>query len=92
MSELCLGTMTFGDDWGWGTPKETSARILDLYAEAGGNFVDTANNYTDGSAETILGELLAGRRDRFVLATKYTVMTRPGDVNSAGPTPSSPRW
>ncbi|POX37147.1 aldo/keto reductase [Streptomyces sp. Ru73] len=84
VSELCLGTMTFGEDWGWGATPDTSRRILDTYAEAGGNFIDTANNYTDGSAERILGELLAGRRDRFVLAGKYTCATRKGDVNAAG--------
>ncbi|GHH06157.1 aldo/keto reductase [Streptomyces rubradiris] len=84
VSELALGTMTFGEDWGWGADKDTSARILDAYADAGGNFVDTANNYTSGSAERILGELLAGRRDRFVLASKYTCGTRDGDPNAAG--------
>ncbi|MFJ4276607.1 aldo/keto reductase [Streptomyces massasporeus] len=84
VSELSLGAMTIGDDWGWGAGKETSARILDTYAEAGGNFVDTANNYTDGSSERILGELLEGRRDRFVLASKYTCAIRDGDVNAAG--------
>jgi aryl-alcohol dehydrogenase-like predicted oxidoreductase len=84
VSELSLGAMTVGDDWGWGAAKETSARILDAYADAGGNFIDTANNYTDGSSETILGELLDGRRDRFVLASKYTCATREGDVNAAG--------
>jgi aryl-alcohol dehydrogenase-like predicted oxidoreductase len=84
VSELALGTMTFGEDWGWGAPKDTSARILDLYAEAGGNFLDTANGYTNGSSETMLGELLEHRRDRFVLATKFSAQTRPEDVNSAG--------
>ncbi|WP_399088681.1 aldo/keto reductase [Streptomyces sp. BBFR2] len=84
VSELSLGAMTIGDDWGWGASKEVSARIVDAYADAGGNFLDTANNYTDGSSETILGELLTGRRDRFVLATKYTCATRTGDPNSAG--------
>ena len=84
VSELCLGTMTFGEDWGWGAPKETCARVLDLFADAGGNFVDTANNYTGGSAETILGELLEGRRDRFVVASKYTLQTRSGDQNAVG--------
>ncbi|MFI7137395.1 aldo/keto reductase [Streptomyces massasporeus] len=84
VSELSLGAMTIGDDWGWGAPKETSARIVDAYAEAGGNFVDTASNYTDGSSERILGELLEGRRDRFVLASKYTCAIRAGDVNAAG--------
>ncbi|MFI6766261.1 aldo/keto reductase [Streptomyces sp. NPDC050355] len=84
VSELCLGTMTFGEEWGWGAAKDTSRRILDAYADAGGNFVDTANNYTDGTAERMLGELLEGRRDSFVLASKYTCATRKGEVNSAG--------
>ncbi|KIZ15473.1 aldo/keto reductase [Streptomyces natalensis] len=86
VSELSLGTMTFGGDeeGGWGADKDTSARLLDVYAEAGGNFLDTANNYTGGRSETILGELLGGRRERFVLATKYTCATRTGDVNAAG--------
>jgi aryl-alcohol dehydrogenase-like predicted oxidoreductase len=84
VSELSLGTMTFGEDWGWGAAKDTSARILDAYADAGGNFLDTASNYTGGSAESILGELLEGRRDRFVLASKYTCAADGGDVNAAG--------
>lgn len=84
VSELSLGAMTIGSDWGWGAPADTSARIVDAYEDAGGNFVDTANNYTDGSSEKILGELLEGRRDRFVLASKYTCATRKGDPNSAG--------
>lgn len=84
VAELALGTMTFGDDWGWGAAPDESRRIFDAYAEAGGNFVDTANNYTDGSAERIVGDLLAGQRDRFVLATKYTLAQRPGDPNAAG--------
>lgn len=83
VSELCLGTMTFGEDWGWGAPRHACARIVDLFAEAGGNFIDTANNYTAGSSESLVGELLEGRRDRFVLATKYTCQTEP-DPNSAG--------
>ncbi|MEU9120919.1 aldo/keto reductase [Streptomyces sp. NPDC048506] len=84
VSELSLGTMTFGEEWGWGAAKHTSSRILDAYADAGGNFLDTANNYTDGAAEQLLGELLEGRRDSFVLASKYTCATRKGDVNAAG--------
>jgi aryl-alcohol dehydrogenase-like predicted oxidoreductase len=84
VSELSLGAMTIGDDWGWGAAKDTSGRIIDAYADAGGNFIDTANNYTDGSSETILGELLDGRRESFVLATKYSCATRKGDVNAAG--------
>jgi aryl-alcohol dehydrogenase-like predicted oxidoreductase len=84
VSELCLGTMTFGEDWGWGAPIDTSRRILELYAEAGGNFIDTANKYTNGSSESFLGELLQGQRDQFVLATKYTLQTRDGDPNAVG--------
>lgn len=84
VSELALGTMTFGDDWGWGASPETSARLLDLYADAGGNFIDTANAYTGGTSESIIGRALKGRRDRFVLGTKYTLQTLPGDINSAG--------
>lgn len=84
VSELALGTLTFGEDWGFGVDRSTSARLLDLYAEAGGNFIDTANFYTDGNSERIVGELLKGRRDEFVLATKFTVEMRPGDPNSSG--------
>jgi aryl-alcohol dehydrogenase-like predicted oxidoreductase len=84
ISEMALGTMTFGEDWGWGAPTDVSARILDLFADAGGNVIDTADAYTDGTSETILGELLKGRRDRFVLATKFTNQTDPADPNSAG--------
>jgi aryl-alcohol dehydrogenase-like predicted oxidoreductase len=84
VSELALGSMTFGDDWGWGASPETSARILELYAEAGGNFIDTANAYTGGRSETIIGSALKGRRDRFVLGTKFSLQTRNGDLNTAG--------
>jgi aryl-alcohol dehydrogenase-like predicted oxidoreductase len=76
--------MTFGTDWGWGADEDTSRRQWELFTEAGGNFVDTANKYTDGSAETIVGRLLAGRRDSFVLATKYSLSTRAGDLNAGG--------
>lgn len=80
VSELCLGAMTFG-----GTADiEESRRIFDAYREAGGNFVDTANNYGGGHSEEHLGEILAGRRDEIVLATKYTAPIRPGDPNSGG--------
>src|SRR4029077_18104368 len=84
ISEVALGTMTFGDDWGWGASPDVSARMLDLFADAGGNVIDTADVYTNGTSETILGELLKGRRDRFVLATKFTNQTDPSDPNSAG--------
>jgi aryl-alcohol dehydrogenase-like predicted oxidoreductase len=84
VSELCLGTMTFGEDWGWGAPKHECARILDAFAEAGGNFIDTASLYTNGSSERIVGELIAPDRDRWVLATKYGLNDRLEDPNAGG--------
>lgn len=83
VSEMCLGTMTFGEPGG-GADKDMSRRIVDAYADAGGNFIDTANIYADGNSETILGEVLAGRRESFVLASKYGCATRKGDANAAG--------
>ena len=73
VSELALGTMTFGTVWGWGASAEESRRIFDAYAEAGGNFIDTSVNYTDGESEMILGDLLKADREHFVVATKYTL-------------------
>jgi aryl-alcohol dehydrogenase-like predicted oxidoreductase len=84
VSELGLGTMTFGTDWGWGADLEESRRIFGLYAEAGGNFVDTASNYTDGSSEEFVGRLVEGRRERFVIATKYTLSLDADDPNAGG--------
>ena len=84
MSELFLGAMTFGEQGGVGTPPEECRRILDAYADAGGNVVDTAINYRGGASEEIVGELLAGRRDRFVVGTKYTVSRDRDDPNAAG--------
>ena len=84
VSELSLGTMTFGEDWGWGAPKEECQRIFEAFAAAGGNFIDTANRYTEGSAEKIVGELIAAERQRFVISTKYTLVSRRGDPNAAG--------
>ena len=84
VSELALGTMTFGEDWGWGASKEESRKIFEAFVEAGGNFVDTANRYTDGTSERYVGEFVAQERDRFVVATKYTLSTRGGDPNAGG--------
>ncbi len=84
VSELALGTMTFGDDWGWGASKDESRRMFDAFAEAGGTFIDTANAYTNGTSERYVGEFVASDRDRFVVATKYTAAMRPGDPNSGG--------
>jgi aryl-alcohol dehydrogenase-like predicted oxidoreductase len=76
--------MTFGEEWGFGAGKDVCREIFDAYAEAGGNFIDSANHYTGGSAERIVGELIAGRRDQFVVATKYTLNPRPDDPNAGG--------
>jgi aryl-alcohol dehydrogenase-like predicted oxidoreductase len=76
--------MTFGEDWGWGAGPDACAEMFDQYVEAGGNFVDTANIYTNGASEEIVGDLLEGRRDEVVLATKYTLNTREGDPNAGG--------
>ena len=77
VSELVLGAGVFGTRWGHGAEPEEARRIFHAYAEAGGNFIDTANGYQFGQSEEILGELLAGRRDDFVLATKFTMRTDP---------------
>lgn len=84
VSPLALGTMTFGSDWGWGADRAECRRILDAYVDRGGNFVDSANQYTNGSAERIVGELTADKRERLVIATKYSLTMRPGDPNSGG--------
>jgi aryl-alcohol dehydrogenase-like predicted oxidoreductase len=84
VSEFCLGTMTFGEDWGWGAPRDECARIVDAFAEAGGNFIDTAHFYTNGTSERIVGELVASDREHWVLATKYGLSTRPDDPNAGG--------
>jgi aryl-alcohol dehydrogenase-like predicted oxidoreductase len=84
VSCVALGTMTFGDDWGWGADPKECRRQFELFAEAGGTFVDTANKYTDGSAERIVGELVAPDRERFVLGTKYSLNMRHGDLNAGG--------
>src|SRR5512146_3244183 len=84
VSELCLGTMTFGEDWGWGASKDESSAIFEAFAAAGGNFIDTANNYTNGTSEKYVGEFTAADRDHFVIATKYTLTERPADPNFGG--------
>jgi aryl-alcohol dehydrogenase-like predicted oxidoreductase len=90
VSDVCLGTMTFGEEWGWGATKDEARRIYDAYREAGGNFIDTANVYTNGSSEKFVGEFVAGHREEVVLATKYTNAAagftgKPGtDANAGG--------
>jgi aryl-alcohol dehydrogenase-like predicted oxidoreductase len=84
VSPLALGTMTFGQDWGWGADEAEARNIFDAYVDRGGNFIDTAVNYTNGASERILGKLMEGRRDRIVLSTKFTMARDPGDPNSGG--------
>jgi aryl-alcohol dehydrogenase-like predicted oxidoreductase len=84
VSEAALGTMTFGEDWGWGTAKEEARKVYDAFREAGGNFIDTANIYTNGTSETFLGEFLQGHRQSVVLATKYSNAFPGTDPNAAG--------
>lgn len=84
VSELCLGTMSFGDAWGFGADEKQSHRILGDFAEAGGNFIDIANKYHEGQSEEIVGSFLGPGRDRWVVATKYTLAMRSGDPNAAG--------
>ncbi len=84
VSELCFGVMTFGTEWGWGADYEESKRLFDTYAEAGGNFLDTANRYTEGTSERWLGEFIRADRHHFVVATKYTLRDRMGDPNFCG--------
>lgn len=84
VSPLSLGTMTFGSDWGWGADQAEAKRIFDAYADRGGNFVDTSVNYTNGASERLLGEYLKGKRDRMVLATKYTMSRDPRNINAGG--------
>ena len=87
VSELCLGTMTFGEDWGWGASRAESQKIFEAFASAGGNFIDTANNYTNGSSERFVGDFTHAERDAFVIASKYS-LRRPGaspeDPNGGG--------
>ena len=84
VSEICLGTMTFGEEWGWGADKDESKAMFHGFLDAGGNFIDTANRYTEGTSETIIGDLLGGVREQVVLATKYSLFMRKGEPNSSG--------
>jgi aryl-alcohol dehydrogenase-like predicted oxidoreductase len=83
VSELALGTMTFGEDWGRGADKAASRHIFEAYVTAGGNFIDTSNNYTNGTSEKVVGELVAAERDQFVVATKYTLRLETGNPQNA---------
>jgi aryl-alcohol dehydrogenase-like predicted oxidoreductase len=87
VSPFCLGAMTFGEDLGWGSSVEESQRIIDRFVELGGNFIDTANRYTNGHSEKIIGDHVgrhSARRDRLVIATKFSCNLYPGDPNGGG--------
>lgn len=84
VSPMALGTMTFGSDWGWGADADEARRIFDLYVDRGGNLIDTSVNYTNGTSEQMVGAFPKEKRDRLVLATKFTMARDPGDPNSGG--------
>jgi aryl-alcohol dehydrogenase-like predicted oxidoreductase len=84
VSEAALGTMTFGEDWGWGSPKAEAQKVYETYREAGGNFIDTANVYTNGTSEGFVGEFIKGHRESVVLATKFSLATPGNDPNASG--------
>lgn len=87
VSPFCLGAMTFGEDLGWGSSVEESQGIIDRYIELGGNFIDTANFYTKSHSEKIIGDHIgrhSARRDRLVIATKFSGNLYPGDPNAGG--------
>jgi len=87
VSPFCLGAMTFGEDFGWGSSVKESAAIMDRFIERGGNFIDTANLYTKGHSEKIIGDHLGHdkqKRDRLVIATKFSANHYPGDPNGGG--------
>ncbi len=84
VSQVSLGTMTFGEDWGWGSSKEEARKIYNAYREAGGNFIDTANMYTNGTSETFVGDFIHDHRQSVVLATKYGNAAAGSDANAAG--------
>src|SRR6266403_1419980 len=84
VSEAALGTMTFGEDWGWGAAKDEARKVYDAFREVGGNFIDTANVYTNGTSESFLGEFMQGHPQSVVMATKYTNAAPGTDPNAAG--------
>src|SRR5215472_7862965 len=86
VSPVCLGTMTFGTQWGWGSEETVARAVFDRYLDGGGNFIDTADDYTEGHSEELLGKFIddGGTRDRIVLATKFTFNRAPGNPNAGG--------
>ncbi len=87
VSPLCLGAMTFGEDWGWGAGVDESTNMINSYVEQGGNFIDTANIYTNNHSEKIIGDVMADNsslRTQLVLATKFANNVFPGNPNTGG--------
>jgi aryl-alcohol dehydrogenase-like predicted oxidoreductase len=84
VSELCLGTMTFGTEWGYGADEAEAILQMQAFTEAGGNFIDTANRYTEGSSERIIGNFIQSQRNKYVIATKYTLWNNREDPNAHG--------
>jgi aryl-alcohol dehydrogenase-like predicted oxidoreductase len=84
VSEICLGTMTFGEESGFGAGADECRRMYQAFRAAGGNFIDTANIYTGGTSERLLAGLIAGERSRLVLASKFSMTTDPADPNAGG--------
>src|ERR1700743_1091755 len=84
VSEAALGAMTFGDARSWGSAKDEARKVYDTFREAGGNFIDTANFYTNGTSESFLGEFMEGHRQSLVMATKYTNAAPGRDPNPGG--------
>src|SRR5437870_5638682 len=82
VSQTALGTMTFGDDWGWGSPKAEAQKIYETYREAGGTFINTANLYTNGTSEKFVEDFIRGHRKTIVLATKYSNAAPGSDPNA----------
>lgn len=82
VTELCLGTMIFGDESDEGTDEPTALRMIDRFLDAGGNFIDTADVYVGGRSEEITGKALKGKRANVVLATKvrFPMSQDPNDV------------
>jgi aryl-alcohol dehydrogenase-like predicted oxidoreductase len=86
VSRLALGTMTFGEDWGWGTDEANARQLFETYLEAGGNFIDTADVYTNGNSERMLGKFIkeSHTRDQVVIVTKFSHNGQPGNPNAGG--------
>jgi aryl-alcohol dehydrogenase-like predicted oxidoreductase len=86
VSRLAIGTMTFGTEWGWGADENTARQLFNTYVDAGGNFIDTADLYTNGTSETWIGKFISERslRDRMVITTKFTYNAEPGNPNAGG--------